>query len=470
MTLGNAGIVYGTRGEVFEGDRGKSLSEFISSNFNIDDVFKKKLVMGRCICHGKKALETDILLDNEQQAEKFIASKESKKPHVILIYDKHNDAEPVTTEPSKEQESKVVISEEQWVDLVSSIKKLELSVLEQAKPKAAPDGVVHTYVVCDGCYPTEQEDAVEIHGPRFKCLTCRNFDLCSKCESEGYENFQHKRTHNMAKLNLPAKNICGVKPESYVTSKVSGNDMEVVIDIADDRKDLFDLFSKMENLEEIVHGFRLYKKWTEKLSEEKIEGILSGEEFSAKNRRFEVAKPGKLEVELKKKDKAIIFQMRNTGASTVAGGLTLVYSTFKEDDNLDASNVTCELPMGPHELLPGNSKMLKFNYFGVLSDISMETKSQIALVDSEKNFIFKGTNSGRAGSHFILNSTGLASDGIAGDLPLLNRRDSLQLLEKDDSDSVISSTVTNDNETLHSVSDQETSNWDEYDFLSESDV
>lgn len=47
MTLGNAGIVYGTRGEVFEGDRGKSLSEFISSNFNIDDVFKKKLVMGR---------------------------------------------------------------------------------------------------------------------------------------------------------------------------------------------------------------------------------------------------------------------------------------------------------------------------------------------------------------------------------------------------------------------------------------
>lgn len=479
MVSGNAGVIYGNRGEVYEGSCGKSLSEFISSTFNIKDVFDKKLVMGRCICNGKKALETDVVFDDEEAAEKFICSKESRKPHVILIYDKHNEAtSKVRDNPVKEQERNVVIPEKQWDELVSSIKKLELYILEQEKPKIADDDVVHSYVVCDGCYPTEQEEAVEIRGPRFKCVACPNFDLCSKCESKGYENFYHKNNHNMIKMNVPSKRLCKVasSEEDLPTTQVSSNDKEVVIDIASDRKDLFEMFSKMENLEEIVHGFESYKKWTEKLSEGKIEELLMNTDNGSpakENDSDEVEdgiKQSRVDIELRRKDKAIIFQMHNTGATVVPGGLTLVYSTFKKGDQLGLSNVTCELPMGPHKLSPGYTKMLKYNYFGVLSDISMENKSQIALVDGDNNTVFKGINSGGAGSHFILEHTGSLSDSIPNHLPVLNRSQSLQLLEKDDSDGVISSTVTNDDETLHSASDQETSNWEEYDFLSESDV
>lgn len=504
MCRNHAGVVYGARGEVFEGGQGQTLKEFISSTFGIDNVFEKKLVMGRCICHGKKSLETDVLLGSEEDANKFVTSEESRKPHVLLIYDKLTDpanASDVAEEVSKDgDDSKdVVIPAGQWKELIESIQKLEISIQkrEDEDEKQHFSNVAHPNVICDGCYPTEQIDAKEIHGARFKCLTCHNFDLCSACEQKGFETVVHKKNHNTIKINSPF-NTCtgryekrwGVPPQSKVAS-----DREVIIDIPEEQKQLFDMFPNLDELKRVVHGYEMYKMWTEKYGyeEKRISEILKHAEEDEKEKLISLSKPrcnstgrshtkqpvdkkfqsGFVEVEMKKKDKALIFKMHNKGRAVIPGGLSLVYSTFKDTDVISESNVSCELPMGPHELLPGYDKVLKFNYFGVLSDISMSTKSQIALVDSNHKVVYKGTNVAGSGSDFILEHSDASSQDLLYDqesLVLGTNDDAFQFLEKEESDGVISSAVTNDNETLHSTSSQEISNWEEYDFLSESDV
>lgn len=487
MSLGNAGIVYGTRGEVFEGKRDGTLKEFISSTFNIDNVFETKLVMGRCICHGKKALETDILLDNEEEANKFISSRESKKPHVILIYDKHGHPTLIEKEhETNSNERNVVISREQWDELVTSLKKVEITMKEKERREESEPKVVHSYVVCDGCYPTEQADATEICGTRYKCLSCRNFDLCSTCERNGFENFRHKKTHNMIKVKSATGNgllsTVGQEPVES-TTKIMSTDKEVVIDISGDRKDLFEMFSKLENLDDIVHGYEMYKKWTKSFDDEKIDDILKNvvagqaarSDHSQKPRTRQTSsavKPGGLIVVMAKKDNAIIFQIHNEESEIIPGGLTLVYSTVKDDTQESGSNVSCELPMGPHELLPGYNKVLKFNYFGILSDISMAARSKVTLIDEHRNIKYEGTNSDGAGSRFVLKRTDALPVPLkdSQDLVLVRDTEISPLLDKNDSDGVISSTITNDNETSHSISSQETIDWDDYDFLSESDV
>lgn len=504
MCRNHAGIVYGARGEVFEGGQGQTLKEFISSTFGIDNVFEKKLVMGRCICHGKKALETDVLLGNEEDANKFVTSEESRKPHVLLIYDKLADTANATSdlaEVSKDSDDSkdVVIPAAQWKDLIGSIQKLEISIQKKESEDERPhfNNAAHPNVICDGCYPTEQVDAKEIHGARFKCLTCHNFDLCSSCEQKGLETIVHKKNHNSIKINTPFnipngryEKLWGMLPQSKVA-----NDREVIIDIPEGQKKLFDMFPNLDELKRVVHGYEMYKTWTGKYGgdENRVSETLKHAEENEKKNLTSLSKSrsisttksrtkqhvdtkfqsGFVEVEMKKKDKALIFKMHNKGRAVVPGGLSLVYSTFKDTDEICESNVSCELPMGPHELLPGYDKVLKFNYFGVLSDISMSTKSQIALVDSDHKVVYKGTNVAGSGSNFILEHTNAPSSDLQylqESLILGTNDDAFQLLEKEDSDGVISSAVTNDNETLHSSSSQEISNWEEYDFLSESDV
>ncbi|QLQ80281.1 hypothetical protein HG537_0D02820 [Torulaspora globosa] len=479
MSLGNAGIVYGTRGEVFEGQRDGNLKEFIASKFNIDNVFQTKLVMGRCICHGKKALETDKLLDDEEEANKFISSRDSKKPHVILIYDKHGDSSCVKESNYKKNEKgNVVISTEQWDDLVSLLKKVEITLKKKEQEQDHSGNVVHPYVFCDGCYPTEQTDAIEIHGPRFKCLSCRNFDLCSACESKGYENFEHKRSHNMVKVNQPTES--GVLPAPVVeavqsSSRVFSTDKEVVIDIPGERKDLFDMFANLENLDAVIHGYSMYKKWTEKYDDDKIDEILKNASVkpavktSRSNKRTKSSiKPAGLVVEMTQKDNALIFHIYNRDKVAVPGGLTLSGSLIGDAER----GGDWELPMGPHELLPGCHKVLKYNCHAETFNFPTSATSKITLVDEHKNVSYEGVTNFQPGSHFTLHHSGAKPEQ---DLVLINDANSnanaLQLLEKDDSDSVISSsTVTNDNDTSQSVSNHESFDWEDYDFLSESDV
>lgn len=529
--MSNAGVVYGSRGEVFEGKRGISLKEFVKSTYDIDDVFKNKLVMGRCICHGKKTLETDVLLGNEQEAMSFISSQESKKPHVLLIYDKHADFNleqnqklDVEERGQKNNEEKVqkniLVSEAQWSDLMSCINRLELSLDKKAEQEGEQrqkeeqkdeeestqkqeheiktetvKKAFHANIFCDGCSSPYDVNAQEIRGTRFKCLTCPNFDLCSACESKGFENVTHKHDHNMIKIETPA--FLDMHSHSRHWGRVrqlpaADDDKEVIIDIPEDDKELFDMFSNLDKLKEIVYGYKNFKKWTELCgNEEKISGILENHTCAKKNvddsdtkpavshnsktkkksRIISRSEPRSLIVELTKKDKTLFFKLSNEGKAAVPGGLSLIYS-ISEDHSLNPGPTkVCELPMGPHDLLPGQTKTLKFNYFGLSSEISVFSEGQIIVANSEHQVMYKGTNKDGIKSTFVLEKHEALklSENLQSYLQAGSSCDTFQLLEKDDSDDVISSNITNDEETVHSVSSRGT-NWEEYDFLSESDV
>lgn len=77
--------------------------------------------------------------------------------------------------------------------------KLQEAPMEQdsaTRPEAVPteDLPVHTNIICDCCDTT-------IHGHRYKCMQCFNYDLCMRCESK----LRHK-DHMMVRIPTPELN------------------------------------------------------------------------------------------------------------------------------------------------------------------------------------------------------------------------------------------------------------------------
>lgn len=512
-----AGVVYGRRGEVFEERKG-SLNDFIRSTFEIEDVFKTKLVMGRCICHGKKTLETDLLLDDQESAMKFLSSQRcNSKPHILLIYDKHDDSSWETNQKqNKDQikeevkENNVTISKNQWNELVSSIKKVELLLEKQQeegeeKTKGQENKPFHANIFCDGCSSPQDADAKEICGVRYKCLTCPNFDLCSECEDSGFENGYHKGNHNMIKIKMPAyldigshsRNWGRIRQQCKAKSK---SDKEVVIDIPEEEKELFEMFGDIDKLKEIAKGYKSYKKWVEDHGgEEKVSDILrnslnahtndsaSSNSFNRPKtvkRRYHTAstvKHSPVKVEITRKDTTVFFKLFNRSKNNIPGGFSLVYSVSDSEVPELSQNAEhtfseiCNLTMGPHELLVDHTKTLRFNFYPRVAETLNFEKGDIKIVDPNNRTVYSSTKcelSGKSHTFFLekLHDISDFSNSLQTYVDTTSSPETCQLLEKEQySDGVISSNVTNDDETIHSGSSQD-SNWDEYDFLSESDV
>lgn len=460
-SVGSAGVIYGTRGEIFDAEKGQSIEEFIKQTFGIDNVFEEKLVMGRCICHGKKDLETDILLSNQWDTENFVFSTESTKPHIVLIYDKPG----VQAETKDQPQNDIVVSASQWEELVGSVKKLQLSVETQhksppaAKSVGSPKGVVHQGVTCDACFPEgEGMIAKAIVGPRFKCLDCMDFDLCSSCEAKGVELISHRRHHNMAKINTPLEK--GTRLDTKGLSSMVLNDREVVVDIPEHEKDIFEMFSSVDAVREVIRGYRAYCTSQRRVGSNK-KPRSRPELFS-------------LEVTVTRRDDLLTFNVYNNGKRSLPGGCVLILSSCASP--FSSCKAIIEIHLGSHELRRGDRKFLhKQISDGLTADCA---RINILGGKNKESVLYTGFASSllntcvelRPPKHSDSSPSPSPTATLASSAATENQTSykPLSSLARED-EGVISSSVTNDEYSLCSDSGEE-SNWEDYDFLSEDDI
>ena len=84
-------------------------------------------------------------------------------------------------------------SDDELLEAVRNVTDGILRVYITEKPSAAPSAPepLHFGVTCDGCEG-------EVHGIRYKCLTCPDYDLCSKCKTTGLHS-----EHEMVAIDIP---------------------------------------------------------------------------------------------------------------------------------------------------------------------------------------------------------------------------------------------------------------------------
>ena len=68
----------------------------------------------------------------------------------------------------------------------------------------APSGTIHTNIICDSCLENN------VHGIRWKCCDCNDYDLCNPC----YMNDKHDLEHAFVRIDTPVSTAVNVPPRS----------------------------------------------------------------------------------------------------------------------------------------------------------------------------------------------------------------------------------------------------------------
>ncbi|CEP64232.1 Atg34p LALA0_S10e05512g [Lachancea lanzarotensis] len=404
----------------------------------------------------------------------------------------------------------VSIPAEQIQTLIDSIQKLEISLANKQETASHAEDhhlpsqcdTLHEEVVCDGCFPEPLQgsnttspscnESGFIKGPRYKCVYCYNFDLCSTCVARGVEIGTHKKYHNMIQINSPdpdLNKLCSAlnnttktkpwsEPEIYKNSKfsVSNTDRDVIIDIPERNAAVFNYFSKVETESELVELIQNHENYQELLHkvggdksklDDAIDQFLEPKYSDASSGSLDASVATAREddnlivVEVSKREHVISFRLWNKGPDSVPSGLKLVFRCFEPPSTVP---IKCTLHMGPHEFQMGHYKTLNFNCRGMIDHFLMQNTYQVDLVDHEDQVVYTGCSQGEP----TICLRPLVLMGIQESVYAEAREDDTSLVTTvhDDSDDhdIISNTVSND-ENAKYYSDLE-----EYDFLSDSDI
>lgn len=58
-------------------------------------------------------------------------------------------------------------------------------------------GMIHPGIYCDGhCF----DKKIQIHGNRYKCMVCPDYDLCENCKNSGIRTTPCQPNHNMTMI------------------------------------------------------------------------------------------------------------------------------------------------------------------------------------------------------------------------------------------------------------------------------
>ncbi|CDK28998.1 unnamed protein product [Kuraishia capsulata CBS 1993] len=178
-----------------------SIPEFLASLVNIND-------LGTII--SDNLLNSDFIKNLAKLFEEQFASA---KPELGELYsvngifvDSENESAPVQFRCSKSPKN-------------SKVEKIT------SPPWPAP-AEIHRGFYCDGCVTPGFENGNYIHGVRYHCLECKDFDLCEKCENDGVAQGSHNDTHlmvkikkNLHKCELNAMYMARLEDDGYKTSR-----------------------------------------------------------------------------------------------------------------------------------------------------------------------------------------------------------------------------------------------------------
>ncbi len=314
-----------------------------------------------------------------------------------------------------------------------------------------------------------------IRGPRFTCLYCHDYDLCYKCESSGFTSDTHKVYHNMIRSNSydpkltrfvlayhragemdinfplvskynvsdtpPKKELSEIKVEGFygtndgtsekptvsesdpssessapadATTNTDQEFKDVIIEVGQHNKPMFDFFSKIQSEEELSSlmqdavSWRIAKQWygediyeklekyetmmKEKVQQEQADSDAVIDKDSLGNDQ----KNRSLRVEMSQKGHLLTFKLFNDGDETIPNGLKLVFQCEQRDRV--STPIKCNLQMGPNELQPGNYKILNFNYRGTLEEFSFDCPCKIDLIDVRDQIVYTSDECASPGS------------------------------------------------------------------------
>lgn len=460
----------------------------------------------------------------------------------------------------------MIVPSDEWSKLLESLERLEISIRGKEEPKIPFSETVHCGIVCDGC----QEHGVQtfnslttdasgyIRGPRFKCIYCPDYDLCYKCEAEGFFSGTHKPFHNFVKITTPDVDLanfstsyaCSLEkssnklpeikpsgfysksfndggagfsyfkemdqfsPDSFIQSdqvpeprqevdnevssdnnQFTGQYHDVVIEVEQKNKAMFDFFSELKTEEQLTAlmqdaiSWRVATKWYgetiyenleryESLKKRQVEEALKKDaEVDEQNSgisRAIIPNPS-IRVEMTKKDHLLTFKLHNDGNEVVPNRLKLVFQCYKEGQA--SAPIKCNLQMGPNELQPGNFKILNFNYRGIMEEFSFDYTCKIDLIDMKDQVIYTTNDSKCASSVFHLTPPtyphckkfGYEDMRYDSETDVTTSNEAMVLPSKLPlEDDIISTTVTDQEE--YNVLVQVDSELEEYDLLSDSDL
>merc|ERR1712018_574956 len=166
------------------------------------------------------SLKVTLSKEEEQETRRFLVGQDVASS---LVYLKHKIAtlfpalkrsEPVLSWVDEDGDEVVVASDEELevalAALPAPVYKFRVRLMDTKKDgngseKACPRSAqVHPGVTCDGCEGP-------VFGPRYKCLTCPDYDLCGSCEARGL----HVK-HKMIRLAAPCKRGSGGPPRCHL--------------------------------------------------------------------------------------------------------------------------------------------------------------------------------------------------------------------------------------------------------------
>merc|ERR1712076_251640 len=158
--------------------------------------------------------------EEEQETRRFLVGQDVAsslvylKQKIATLFPALRRSEPVLSWVDEDGDEVVVASDEELevalAALPGPVYKFRVRLMDTKKDgnrsgKACPRSAqVHPGVTCDGCEGP-------VLGPRYKCLTCPDYDLCGSCEARGL----HVK-HKMIRLSAPCKRGSGGPPRCHL--------------------------------------------------------------------------------------------------------------------------------------------------------------------------------------------------------------------------------------------------------------